>query len=259
MALANTPMRQQALLRANNIILSGPYGRGRVVDPGGRPWWEIFFLRTVASDPLNTKVTCAASLGKPSTANCASVLAELIGSGTVTLDPASGPLIHVSGNCAFGIESTSKQTTTWETIRGIADTLLATCISNPISGVAGGFAVSHAIPHGLPKRQAEPTAQAPNFTVSMYLQEPFNGPSSKTCAWRVASSHTGDVRQCPAPTDPWRPPERRLGENGTSFAEWHQGNKTTIKVGNWTETVEGNFTALLEAANLEKNRRRTKG
>lgn len=207
---------------------------------------------------MNTKVTCAASLGKPSIANCESALFELIGSGTITLDPASGPLIHVSGNCAVGIESTSRQTTAWETIRGIATTLLGTCVSSPGSRVVGGFAVSHAVAHALPKRQAEPASQAPNLTVSMYLQEPFNGPSSGTCAWRVASSHTGDVRQCPAPTSPWRPPERRLGENGTSFAQWHQGNRTIIKVGNWTETVEGNFTTLVEAANPEKNRRRTK-
>jgi len=253
--LATSPARQEALRRARITLSHGPIDR--VVYHSDGRWWDIFSVRTVDFDPLNTKVTCAASLGKPSTANCESVLFELIGSGTVALDPASGPLIHVSGNCALGIESTSKQTTTWETIRGIASTLLATCIQNPISGVVGGFAVSHAITHALPKRQAEPASQAPNFTLSMYLQEPFSGLSSETCAWKVASSHTGDVRQCPAPTGPWRPPERRLGENGTSFAEWRQRNETTVKIGNWTETIEGNFTALEEAANSGKKRRRT--
>ena len=186
-----------------------------------RRWWEYFPLRTVNAESINTKVTCAATLGNPSTANCESALFELIRSGPVVLDPASGPLIHISGNCAIGIETSSRQTTTWDMIPNIAETLLATCIRKPVSSVVGGFAISYIIPSGTPKRQSESTPQAPNLTVSIYLQDSFNGLPSDTCAWKVVSSHTGDVRQCPVLTSPWRPPERRLGKNGTSFSEKH--------------------------------------
>ena len=86
----------------------------------------------------------------------------------------------------------------------------------------------------------------------MYLQGPSNGPPSDTCAWKVVSSHTGDVRQCPASIGPWRPPDRRLGENGTSFAQWRDGTETVVKVGNLTEAIVGNFTALTQAANLSR-------
>ena len=182
----------------------------------------------------------------------------MILSGPITLDPATGPLIQRVGNCAIGIESTSKKTTMWEIIRGIAETLLTTCMSNPVSSASGGYATSRAITNGhsrrgLPKRQAEPASQALNFTVSIYLQDPFSGPPSGTCAWEVASSHVGDVRQCPAPTGPWRPPERRLGDNGTSFSGWRQGNVTEVKIGNLTVTIDGNFTALIENARSKKD------
>lgn len=200
-----------------------------------RRWWEYFSPSPINNEPVRTTITCAEGFGAPNAANCESVILELMpsGSSSVTLDPALGPLIKVSGNCAIGIESTSKQTTTWDTIRRTAETLQATCIENPVSGVIGGFAVSHAMNMGLPsaripKRQSEPVANGPNVTISMYLQDSFSGPARNTCAWEAVSSHTGDVRQCPATTSPWRPPERRLGDNSTAFEEWQRSNETVI-------------------------------
>ena len=226
-----------------------------------RRWWEYFSPSPVRPDPIQTEYTCAAILGHPSTANCGIALSQMILSGPITLDPATGPLIQRVGNCAIGIESTSKQTTMWEIIRGIAETLFTACMSNPVSSASGGYATSHAIINGhsrtgSPKRQAESASQALNFTVSMYLQDPFNGPPSSTCAWEVASSHVGDVRQCPAPTGPWRPPERRLGDNATSFGEWRQGNVTEVKIGNSTLIIDGNLTALIKNAHSKKGQQR---
>lgn len=89
------------------------------------------------------------------------------------------------------------------------------------------------------------------FQLSVYLQPPFNGAADQTCPWGVVSSHQGDVRQCPATTDFWRPPARRLGS--TVF---HSGditavlNDTSLEIGgpNFTEIVRGNATNLLAAA-----------
>lgn len=88
------------------------------------------------------------------------------------------------------------------------------------------------------------------FTLSVYLQKPFNGLASETCAWDVASSHTGDVRKCPAVTAPWRPPARRLGEveikKEGNLTEVVKGNVTYITAGEFTDTVEeGNLTEIL--------------
>lgn len=238
------------ILRAINAI---PAAYAHNVLHGDRRWWEYLSLSPAKADPLTTKINCTETLGKPSVANCESALLEMTHFGPVTLDPASGPIIQVSGNCAIGIESTSKRTTTWEAIRGAAEVLLATCIQNPIASVAGGFAIGHTIRNGLPKRQSGPTPQDSGFTVAMYLQEPFEGLPSNTCAWKVASSHTGDIRQCPAPSGPWRPPERGLGTNSTRFDEWQQGNVTEMGIGNWTETQGGNFTDLTTTPNSSRS------
>lgn len=166
---------------------------------------------------METRINCTATLGKPDTASCESALFQLARSGPVILDPTQGPFIQTSGNCGIAIETTTTQTTSWGIIRHIAETLLATCIQNPISGVVGGYAISHAILNDLPKRQLDSSPSAKNLTVSMYLQNPFDGSSSNTCAWTAVSSHNGDVRQCPVADSAWRPPERRLGDNGTKL------------------------------------------
>jgi len=91
------------------------------------------------------------------------------------------------------------------------------------------------------------------FQLSVYLQPPFNGAADQTCPWGVVTSHQGDVRQCPATTDFWRPPARRLGDSSTVF---HAGdvtevlNDTSLEISgpNFTEIVRGNMTNLLAAA-----------
>lgn len=126
-------------------------------------------------------------------------------------------------------------------LRSVAETLIATCISNPTSGVFGGTAISQTIrgrrrspylgrrqtgnvpipsicaQNGLKKvLETLQVAFPPTFEIAVYLQPPFNGPADATCPWGVVTSHQGDVRQCPANPAPVRPPERRLGANATS-------------------------------------------
>lgn len=176
-------------------------------------------MSAVDPNPQDTGIPCGASLGMPRTANCESALFEFIGSGPVTLDTRSGSLNDISGNCAFGIGNTSKLATTREPIRSIANILLVICKQNLVNGVVGGHAIRHATVHNLQKRSAQPLPQAPEVTVSIDLQGPFDSPPSKTCAWKMASFRAGDVRRCPAPTAPWRPSEQRLGEKRTTFGE----------------------------------------
>lgn len=211
-------------------------------------WWEF------TMEPLNPKFEykCNASLGSPSTSNCEAVLYEFFESGPVVLDPTAGPLIKTSGNCAIGVKTTSKLTTTWEMLRTVAEHLLATCITDPLSGTRGGLATSQPVVGR--KRRADPNTWPSSLIMAAYFQDHFNGAASDTCAWGVVlsqiSSHKGDVRQCPAPTGPWRPPERKLEANGTGIHEWHGGNITIIQNGTWTEITEGNLTTTMTDVNL---------
>lgn len=216
-------------------------------------WWE-FTMGPLNPNPTNVKYACNASLGSPSTAKCQAILYESFfsESGDVVLDPASGPLIKTSGDCAIGVKATSKQTTTWELLRMVAERLLNTCITDPLSGTRGGLATSQPV-FGR-RRRADSNTWPSSLTMAVYLQDPFNGAASDTCAWGVVSSQissrSGDVRQCPAPPGPWRPPERVLAANGTGFHEWHSDNITVIENGNWTEITEGNLTTTIEDAKL---------
>ena len=211
------------------------------------PRWYEFKMGPVNPKPINVKYRCDASLGKPSTANCENVLYDFTESGPVVLDPASGPLIKTSGNCAIGVQTKSKLTTTWEMLRTVAEGLVVSCIEDPVLGTRGGFATSQPVLGR--KRQADPNAWPSSLTMAAYFQDHFNGPASDTCAWD-AVSQGGDVRQCPAWTGPWRPPERKLSANGTSFHELHGGNITVIQNGDWTEVTEGNLTTTIHDLNL---------
>ena len=46
------------------------------------------------------------------------------------------------GNCAIGIRAVEKHATTWDLVRGVAETLIVQCISGPMAGKIGGTAVS---------------------------------------------------------------------------------------------------------------------
>lgn len=157
----------------------------------------------------------------------------------MTLGP-NHPFIRTAGNCAIGVEAKTKTTTSWDVLRSVAEQLLATCISSPhplSGGSRGGFArTAPAIGRRRGKRQQTESGFPAGFKLSVYLQAPYNGPLSETCAWNVATSHVGDVRQCPAMTAPWRPPERELGGAGFEFQK--EGNFTFITKGNFTTTVE---------------------
>ena len=225
-------------------VMTAPFWHALSRADDGR-WWELLSLAQVNSTSPSAKfeVTCDASFGNPKVANCASALFELGGSGRVVLDPGAGPLYRFSGDCAIGIESPVHQITTWDAIRHALEDILSTCISNPVTGVIGGFAISHTITSRKPTRRSDVSTEAPSFTVSMYLQEPFNGMPEDTCAWKVVSSHIGDVRQCPAPAGVWRPPERRLGENGTESSGQRGGNQTLSNAVNGTTTIAANSAA----------------
>lgn len=120
-------------------------------------------------------------------------------------------------------------------LRGVAEILLATCITSPISGSRGGTATSQPI-FGRKKRQtgnfnhrafstrsstkqtfvatSQPTLPR-SIEIDIYLQDAFHGPANQTCAWGIVSSHQGNVGQCPAsnaPATPTRPPDRDLLE-----------------------------------------------
>ncbi len=122
-------------------------------------------------------------------------------------------------------------------LRSVAETIVAQCVSGPLSGKNGGTATSQAA-HGRRRRQTGrppesgqyPSASnlmdtdslpaqypfPPTFEIAAYSQSPFSGAPNTTCAWGVVSSHQGDIRQCPAEPPPDRPPERRLGSNATA-------------------------------------------
>ena len=146
---------------------------------------------------------------------------------------------NVSGNCAIAVGANERHSTTWDMLRSVTETLIATCISSPQLGTLGGTAISQAVRTrkrmgSLSRRQTGKTwfhqrllqeternlemlqvAFPPTFEIAVYLQPPFNGPANTTCSWEVVASHQGDVRQCPASSAPIRPPERNLGANTT--------------------------------------------
>lgn len=140
------------------------------------------------------------------------------------------------------------------------------CISGPMAGKIGGTATSRGLISSRRKRQTgthhpspprtkipiltpPPTAPTPPFPfqLSVYLQPPFNGPADTTCPWGVVSSHRGDVWQCPAPTDIWRPPARRLGENSSTV--FHAGDVTKVLNDTALEISGPNFTEIVRGAN----------
>ncbi|KAF6226016.1 hypothetical protein HO173_012606 [Letharia columbiana] len=107
-------------------------------------WWQ-YPVEPPTPIPVNVKYACDETLGSPSTANCEAVLYEFVQSGDVILDPASGPIIKVIGNCAIAVGANERHSTTWDMLRSVAETLIATCISSPGSGTLGGTAISQTI------------------------------------------------------------------------------------------------------------------
>ena len=120
-------------------------------------------------------------------------------------------------------------------LRGVAEILLATCITSPISGNIGGTATSQPIfrrkkpqtgnlnhrafsTWSSTKQTFVATSQPTlprSIEIDIYLQDAFHGPANQTCVWGIVSSHQGNVGQCPAsnaPAIPARPPDRGLLE-----------------------------------------------
>ena len=75
----------------------------------------------------------------------------------------------VSGNCAIAIGNKQKQAVTWDMLRIVAETLLATCVSSPISGALGGTAISQPVV-GKRKRNnyRRQTGKIPNLNLDNY-------------------------------------------------------------------------------------------
>ena len=222
-------------------------------------WWE-FNVGPDTPEPTNVKYDCDAKLGKPGLGGCEVLLYEFVRGGPVVLDPAKGPLIKTSGNCAIGISSKERQVTSWDILRTVAETLIMTCVASPIATAAGGTAIAKPIRgrrkrDGLSafpftRRDSATTFLPSSIEMSVYLQPPFPGPADQTCPWKVAASHEGDVRQCPA-TSPFDPPRRNLLSDEIVV---HDGsvtetiNATTVEIssGNFSNVVVGNMTGLLE-------------
>ena len=182
-------------------------------------WWE-FHLGPLTPEPTNIDYTCDSKLGSPSIGNCEALLFEFVRDGEVVLDPAAGPVIKTSGNCAIGISSKVRQVMSWDILRNLAQHLIVSCVASPITSSIGGRAVAKPV-RGRRKRVSllpfsrRDTTPLSSIEMSVYLQPPFSGAPDGTCPWKVASSHTGDIRQCPATSSPYRPPERELGADGT--------------------------------------------
>ena len=223
-------------------------------------WWQ-YQLGPQTPEPINVEYECDAKLGKPGIGGCETLLYEFIRDGNVVLDPSTGPIIKTAGNCAIGISSKARQVTSWDMIRSVAETLILSCVASPIAAAAGGTAVTKPI-RGRRKRNSfsssfpfvkRDTAMAslpPAIEISVYLQPPFPGAADQTCPWKVASSHKGDVRQCPATSPPFRPPERELASNGTvirdgNITEVVNATSVQFSSGNITEVLVGNMTGLL--------------
>ena len=203
-------------------------------------WWE-FRLGPPTPHPSHIKLTCAPTLGTPKPASCENALFQFMRSGLVTLGPRH-PIIRTAGNCAIGVSAPTKQTTTWDILRTVAESLLAGCVASPHpqSGHTGGYARSVPI-SGRRKRQTpDPDVLPGGVTIAFYLQQPFAGSPSQTCAWDAADSHQ-DVRKCPAQRAPWRPPERKIMQ---------KGNLTEVIKGNTTYVTEGDSTDVITEENL---------
>lgn len=234
-AMQNNVARMLEGLEANqNALLSSDHPR----------WWE-FPAEPPTPIPVNVKYACDATFGSPSMANCEAALYEFIQSGDVILEPALGPIIKVSGNCAIAVGANERHSTTWDMLRSVTETLISTCISSPQSGTLGGTAISQTIRtrkrmSSLSRRQTEmlQVAFPPTFEIAVYLQPPFNGPANTTCSWGVVASHQGDVRQCPASSAPIRPPERNLGAN-TTIARNSTGPLSLVSLLNKTTNNTG--------------------
>ena len=128
-------------------------------------WWE-YSIEPPTPIPVNVDYVCDKTLGSPSTANCEAALYEFVQSGNVILDPMSGPIIKVTGkppdtrfslqggahspsfpgNCAISVGANERHSTTWDMLRSVAETLVSTCISSPVSGAVGGTAISQTMP-----------------------------------------------------------------------------------------------------------------
>ena len=204
---------------------------------------------------------CDAKLGTPGIGDCENLLYQFVRRGKAVLDPKDGPIIKTSGDCAIGILSKERHILSWDLLRNVAEKLILTCVASPIAAAAGGTAIAKPI-RGRRKRQSPypllafsrrdtTTASLPSSVeMFVYRQPPFPGETDQTCPWKVASTHEGDVKQCPA-VSPFRPPERMLAANETVT---HDGNitdavnATTIEVskGNSSEVIVGNMTGSLE-------------
>ena len=126
-------------------------------------WWQ-YPLEPPTPIPLNVKYACDKTLGSPSIPNCEAALYEFVQSGDVILDPMSGPIIKVTGeyrvlalscgtalilvqtpgNCAIAVGTNERHSTSWDMLRSVAETLIATCISS--HRALGGTAISQTIP-----------------------------------------------------------------------------------------------------------------
>ena len=71
-------------------------------------WWQ-YPIEPPTPIPVNVKYACDGTLGSPSTANCEAALFGFVQSGEVTLDPASGPIIKVTGKSLDALKSTRRR------------------------------------------------------------------------------------------------------------------------------------------------------
>ena len=72
-----------------------------LLDPGHERWWQ-YPVEPPTPIPINVKYACDETLGSPNIANCEAALYEFVQSGDVTIDPAYGPMIKVTGNSLVG-------------------------------------------------------------------------------------------------------------------------------------------------------------
>ncbi|MCJ1483671.1 hypothetical protein MMC06_003839 [Schaereria dolodes] len=171
-------------------------------------WWEFPLALTTSPQP-DINYRCNVTLGSPSIDSCQAALYQFSQRGQVDLDPTGGPILKIAGNCAIVVQANEKYTTTWATLQNVAEALLATCITGPVTGASGGTASSQSSAAG--------KTQNPNpYNITVYFQDTFSGAPNTTCAWEVVSSRQGDVRNCSA-QDPLTPPlEPLLGLNLTA-------------------------------------------
>lgn len=78
-------------------ILTGLETNQKFLRSRDHPRWFQYPIEPPTPVPINVKYACDEKLGSPSTANCEAALYEFVQSGDVTLDPASGPIIKVTG------------------------------------------------------------------------------------------------------------------------------------------------------------------